>query len=183
MSRKNHKVNQKFPLIRILQNSNKGISGIIATVIMIAIVMGVIGVVWISINTLISEKIKSTESCYGNFGKVTLERRYSCYNSTSNEFQFSIKIGDIVVDSVLVSISSPSSSKSFEISDIAINNVKMYNGTYGEVITIPEKNAGFTYVVNTSEFGVGIPDTIAIAPIINDIQCEISDSLVDISGC
>lgn len=183
MRDKNRKVNQKFPFIRILQNSNKGISGIIATVIMIAIVIGVVGVVWVSINNLISEKIKSTESCYGNFGKVTLEKRYSCYNSTSNEFQFSIKIRDIVVDSVLISISSPSSSKSFEISNIAINNVKMYNGTYGEVITIPEKNAGFTYVVNTSEFGIGIPDTITIAPIINDIQCEISDLLAEIDKC
>lgn len=169
--------------LKMSKKVNKGISTIIATVIMIAIVLGVVGVVWVSINNLISNQIKSSESCFGNFGKVTLDKKYTCYNSSSNELQFSIKIGNIVVDSVLISISSPSSSKSLEISNTSISNVKMYNGTDGEIIAIPGKNAGLTYIINTGEFGIGIPDTVTIAPIINGIQCDASDSVVDINRC
>ena len=164
-------------------SNKKGISTVIATVIMITLVLVIIGVIWVSINTLISKEIKTTESCFGNFGKVTLDKRYTCLNSSSNELQFSINIGDITVDRVLVSISSLSGSKSLEISNTTMNNVKMYNGVYGGLVEVPEKNAGLTYVVDISGLGISTPDSISIAPIISEIQCGVSDSLFEISKC
>jgi len=161
----------------------RGISTIIATVIMITLVLIVVGVVWVSVNNLIGKQIETSESCFGNFGKIKLDKRYTCFNSSSDELQFSINIGDIVIDSVLVSISSKSGARSFEISNTTINNVKMYNDEYGELVKVPEKNAGFTYVANVVGLGVVNPDSISIAPIINGNQCEISDSLPSINGC
>lgn len=165
------------------QKNNKGISTVIGTVMMITLVLVIVGVVWVSINNLVGEQIKATESCFGNFGKVILDKRYTCYNSSSNELQFSINIGNIVVDSVLVSISSQSGTKSVGISNTTISNIKMYNGVYGGLVEIPGKNAGFTYVADINGLGIGIPDSISIAPIINENQCEISDSLFDINVC
>ena len=165
------------------KKNDKGISGVVATVIMIAIVVVVIGIVWVFVNDLISDQIETSTSCYGNFGKVSLDKKYTCYNLSSNEFQFSINIADITIDRVLVSISSTSSSKSFKISDTQISSVRMYSGAYGDVIKIPGKNAGSTYVANVSEFGIGAPDSIKIAPIINDIQCDVSDSIFEIDTC
>ena len=161
----------------------RGISTVIATVIMITLVLVIIGVVWVSINNLVSKEIQTAESCFGNFGKVTLDKRYTCLNSSSNELQFSISIGDITIDSVLVSISSQSGSKSLEISNTNMSNVKMYNGVYGQLVEIPEKNSGFTYVVDINAFGIGSPDSVSIAPIISENQCGVSDSLLDISKC
>ena len=163
--------------------NKKGISTVIATVLMIAIVIVIVGIVWISISGLIGQQIESSESCFGNFGKVTLDKRYTCYNPSSNELQFSINVGDIVLDSVLVSVSSQSGAKSFEIENTTISDVKRYGGVYGEIIEIPEKNAGVTYVVNVSGLGITNPDSISIAPIINKNQCEVSDSLSNIGVC
>ena len=163
--------------------NKRGISTVIATVIMITLVLVIIGVVWVSINNLVSKEIKTTESCFGNFGKVTLDKRYTCLNSSSNELQFSINIRDVTIDSVLVSISSQSGTKSLEISNINMSNIKMYNGTYGELVEIPGKNAGFTYVVDINGLGIGSPDSISIAPIISENQCGVSDSLLEIDKC
>ena len=161
----------------------KGISTVIATMIMITLVMAIVAIVWVSVRSLIDEQIETSESCFGNFGKVKLDKRYVCYNSSSNEFQFSISMGDIIVDSVLVSISSKSGTKSFKLSNNTISNVKMYNGVYGEVVTIPKKNSGFTYIADVGGLGIGEPDTVSIAPIINENQCEVSDSVSDIGKC
>ena len=163
--------------------SKRGISTVIGTVIMITLVLVVVGVVWVSINNLVTKQIKSTESCFGNYGKVTLDKRYTCYNSSSNETQFSINVGDIIVDSVLVSISSQSGTKSLKISNTTMSNVRMYNGVYGGLVEAPGENSGFTYVVNTNGLGIGVPDSISIAPIMNENQCEVSDSLSNIGNC
>lgn len=163
--------------------NQKGISTIIATMILILMVVVVAGIVWVSVNDLVSKQIKSSESCFGNFGKITLDKKDTCYNSSSKELQFSVNVGDINLDSLLVSISSIPGTKSFKIAGSIIGNVRMYNGTYGEVIKLPEKNAGLTYVVNTTGLGIGSPDSISIAPIINANQCGVSDSLSRINNC
>lgn len=175
-------------LVNLFRHKNKlknreGVSTIIATMILILIVITVAGVVWVSVNNLIDKQVRSSESCFGNFGKITLDKRYTCYNSSLNEFQFSINVGDINIDSLLVSISSRSGTKSFKILNNTINNVKTYNEVYGGIIKVPEKNAGLTYVVNITGLGIGSPDSISIAPIINANQCEVSDSLSKIDNC
>ena len=63
--------------------NKKGISTVIATVLMIAIVIVIVGIVWISISGLIGQQIESSESCFGNFGKVTLDKRLGKENSVS----------------------------------------------------------------------------------------------------
>jgi|TARA_Y100000310_G_scaffold344913_1_gene460479 flagellin-like protein len=163
---------------------NRGVSAVIGTVLMIALVILIIGVVWVSINSLIGEQIEGSEACFGNFGKVELDKRYTCHNSSSNEFQFSISVGDIVVDSMLVSVSSESGTKSFEISNTAMNNVRMYSqATYGGVVTVPGENSGFTYVTNITGIGIGTPDSVSVAPIINENQCSVSDTVLEINIC
>ena len=66
----------------------KGLSGIVATVIMIALVVGITAMVWVVVKNLIQGQISSTESCFGNFGKVNLNKEYTCYDSTLSEIQF-----------------------------------------------------------------------------------------------
>jgi len=80
----------------------KGISGVIAAVIMIALVMAAVIIVWSVVIPLIKNQLTETESCFGIFGKVTINNMYTCHNSSSNNFQFSINIGDIDVDEVVV---------------------------------------------------------------------------------
>lgn len=161
----------------------KGMSQIVATMLMIVLVLGVTTLVFNVVTNLVNEEIESSESCFGNFGKVTINKQYTCHDFDSNEFQFLINVGDVDIDGLLVSISGNSGTKSFKITDEAIGFVKTYNGLYVDEINPPNKNSGLTYIVNLSEIGIGSADSVTIAPIIEGTQCGVSDSLSGIDNC
>ena len=173
--------NQKF---RKIENK-KGLSAIVATLILVALVMVIVAIVWSVVNNIVKGGVEESEACFGVFEKVSLNPRYTCYNSSSGEFRFSISIGDINVDEVLVGISAEGSSVTFKISKTAseINNLVMYPSESSN-ITLPSKNAGLTYVLNMSGAGFSeAPDSISIAPVIKNIQCSESDSINEIESC
>ncbi|MAH03423.1 hypothetical protein CMI39_01410 [Candidatus Pacearchaeota archaeon] len=159
----------------------KGLSGVVATIILVLLVLVAVGIVWGAIKGIINEKIDTVNSCFGNFEKATINSQYTCYNSSSDEFRFSIDIKDIEVDKLLISISGKNQTKSFEIPQLGSSFIRNYNGNYNEDVKLPNKNAGLTYVANISE--IGKPTFIKIAPFIDGSQCEISDSLSEIDDC
>lgn len=164
--------------------NKKGISGVITVVIMIALVMVAAVIVWVVVRNIVQGQLGGVESCFGAYGKVTINDIYTCYNSSSDKFQFSISIGDIDVDSVLVSISGEGATKSFSITNQAqtIANLSNYRSTgFGtDNITLPGKNGGKTYLTN---YFTNQPDLMQIAPVISRSQCEVSDSLSEIDDC
>jgi len=134
--------------------NSKGVSQIIATVIMIALVFAVAAIVFGVITNLVDEQIEGSESCFGNFGKVTIDKRFTCYNDSSNELTFLVEVGGIDIDGILTSVSGKSGAISFEIKNNTLSFVKTYNGVYGEVLNSPGKNSGKTYIVNLDEISV-----------------------------
>jgi len=161
--------------------SKKGLSGIITAVIMIALVMAAAIIIWSVVNNMLKGKMESSEACFGNYNKVTINSMYTCYDSTNDRFHFSLNIGDIDVDSVIVSISSVGSTNSYILTNKSQTIVGLgpYPSGSGDV-TLPEKNAGRTYISN--EF-TEKPDLITISPSINRQQCDVSDTLSGIEIC
>jgi flagellin-like protein len=157
----------------------RGISEIITTVIMIGLVLALIAIVWAVVNSLVTGKLKSSQSCFGNFNLITINSQYTCYNLTSGEFDFSIARGDVDVDKVIVSISAKATLRGYPIPG-NYTDVKMYGGSYSSPVSLPDKNGGFTYVTN--DFS-SAPDSIKIAPVINGNQCDVSDELDKIENC
>ena len=166
--------------------NKRGVSGVIVTIILVAIVMIAAVIVWGVINNLIKGQAGEIESCFGNFGKISINNQYTCYNTTDNLFQFSLKIEDVDVEKVIVSISGGGTIKSFEITNTeqTISNLANYgsSGFGTDLIKLPGKNSGLTYLSNDAMFATK-PDSIQISPVINGKQCEVSDSLSDISDC
>ena len=164
--------------------NKRGLSGVITVVIMIALVMAAAVIVWVVVNNIVKGQLEGVESCFGVYGKVTINNQYTCYDTIGKKFQFSIKIEDIDVDSVLVSISGEGATKSYTITNQAQTIANLANYTSGgfgtDSIKLPGKNGGLTYI--SSEF-ITIPDLIQIAPIIDGKQCEASDSLSEIDDC
>ena len=158
--------------------SKKAASGIIEMVIMIGLVIAITAIVWGVVNGIIGTQVKSTESCFGNFGKVSFNKQYTCANSAAGEVQFSLALGDLKIDGILVSLSGVSASKSFKIDNsTTFSYIKMYGGSYGGALSLPEKNSGLTYVVDLSGLGVSDATSIKVSPIISGNQCEVSDSI------
>ncbi len=164
--------------------NTKGLSGIVTAILMIALVMAAAVLIWGVVSSTIKKQVESTESCFGNFEKVTLNRIYTCYDYVNNYFRFSINIGDIDVEKVIVAVSSEGTTKNYEITSEGgtISGLGNYpSPSFGaETISLPGKNEGKTYVSN--EFS-DVPDLIKIAPVIDGQQCEVSDSVSDIGSC
>jgi len=158
----------------------KGLSGIVTAVVLIALVIAATAIVWVFVRNLVEEKLEGSGSCIDIFGKVSLNNRYTCYNSSSSEILFSISIGEIDVDEVLVSISGDGTTKSFKIGNEAKPIDGLTNYPDGSPnIKLPGKNGGLTYIASDSNQ----PDLIEIAPIIKGEQCGVSDSLSEIDNC
>jgi FlaG/FlaF family flagellin (archaellin) len=160
----------------------KAMSEVVSSILMIVLVLVLIGVVWGVIRNLMDKELNKTEACFGNFDKISLDDSYTCYNitSTPDEFYFSINVGDINLDKILVSISIQGTTNSIELNSTSrtIANVRNYP-TRTTSISAPLRNQGRTYIYATTI----IPDSIKISPVINGEKCQESDSITNIGTC
>ncbi len=165
-------------------NSKKAISGVITAVIMIALVMAASSILWTVVNNLVKDKLDEAGSCFDTFEKITINSRYTCYNSSSNELQFSIGVADIDLTSLLVSVSGEGESKSFKLTKQGLTNSYLFKYPNKEQpVYIPEKNSGQTYILDINLAGISKPSLIQVAPVVGEKQCEVSDTLSQIDNC
>jgi len=162
-----------------MKNKKRGLSGVITTIILIALVLAAVAIVWVTVNNLLTDRLSAAESCMNIFEKVEINDLYTCYDDPN--FQFSISIKDIIVDEVIVSVSGGGATKSYTLTneEQSISGLGPYPSGSGNV-KLPGKNSGSTYV--SSDFS-STPDSIKVAPVIDGNQCEVSDSVVEIYSC
>ena len=170
---------------KLKYNSNKkGLSEVVTTVIIIALSLAAIVVVWGFVSGFINQEIESSQSCFGNYDKIKLNKLYTCYEPLVGggyNLRFSLGVGDVEVDKVVVSVYSESSVKSYTLTNEnqTITGLRLYPSMLTNVI-LPQKNSGLSY--EAAGFTDKI-DSIEIAPTIGDSQCEISDSYSEIDNC
>ncbi|MCL5730238.1 MAG: type IV pilin [Candidatus Pacearchaeota archaeon] len=167
----------------MLHKSKRGISAIIGTLLLIVLTIALVAVVWTVVNNMVSQKITQSSACFGNFNSITLNNQYSCFNSSANKVQFSLNIGDVAVDGVLVSMTGPAGSESVTITNTPtiIPGLTYLGGSSGQDVQLPGKNAGKTYVYDWT--GGGAANSVQIAPIVKGQQCSSSDSISSLDDC
>jgi len=172
-------------MLNILFNktNKRGLSAVIATILLVALTMAVAGIVWVVVNNLVQEKIKTTESCK-ILTEVELNPAYTCYNQTTgnDELWFSINVGEVEkLEDIFVSISGQGTSSTFKIKD---NPAELsYYPDRTKPVDIPGKNSGLTYIYLLPASFTEAPDSLEIAPIINGEQCEVSSSITQFDSC
>ncbi|MBU1129196.1 MAG: hypothetical protein KJ949_01030 [Nanoarchaeota archaeon] len=163
--------------------NKKGLSAVITTLIMIALVIVLITIVWVAVDRMTRGAIEGSESCFDIAGKASINNVYTCFDSTNSRFQFSVNLGDVEPDAVLVTVSTIGTTKSYEIKSDSSSNytagVFNYDGTYP--LTGLEKNSGQTYY--TLEFDSEAPDSVELFLKFGEKQCSVSDALYEISDC
>lgn len=160
----------------------RGVSPIIATILLVGLAVVLVGVVWAIVNNLVQDQTQQASACFGIFEKVTLNEDYTCYNKGENIFQISIDIKDIDVKSIIVSVEGKEVTKTFELSNTPLDQEGVYRGDASQVI-LPPKNGGKTYIID-SAFGIELPPkAIRISPNIKGYQCEVSSSVTQIGEC
>ena len=146
----------------------KGLSAIIVTLLLIALVMAIFSMVFAFIVPFIKERMDESKTCFDALGKLGIEEGYSltCYNESSGKTGISIKMGDVEIDGFKISLRGQEQSQVFEVKSGKVEGVKLYNGT--DVLELPGKNEERTYIFNSS-FEV---KTALIAPVIGDKTCD-----------
>ena len=161
--------------------NKRGLSTVMATVIIVGITVVMGALVWAVVTNLIGGELEESESCFGVLDQVKLNNDYTCYNSTSGRLQFSISVGDININEILISVTFAGSSQSVTLTNNSqtLSNIKNYpDGSLG--VKMPGKNTGATY------FFEGItsnPTSLSIIPVIKGNQCGVADTLHRLDDC
>lgn len=171
----------KVFLSNMFKKNKLGISSIIATLLLIVLTVVLIAVVWGVVNSLVKGKISQSSACFGNFEEVKLSQLYSCYDSSLKQVHVSLNIGNIDADGVLVSISGPSQTKSFTITNTLQNITNLANYDRTTLVQLPGKNSGATYIYNWTD--TVAPNSMQIAPLISGQQCSVSDTISSLESC
>lgn len=178
--------------------NKKALSTVVATVIIILLTMAAITIVWVFVKNIVNQNKDKVESCFEveSSEKVNLNPLYTCYTNKSEvggdagfeEVQFSINIADVEIDSLVVAIEFGGESRSIILNNTPVqkSNMKMYNSANNwgvDLIALPDKNAGKTYVVNFDGTTATKVDLIRIAPVINGEQCGVTDRISNVVNC
>ena len=179
---KNKKVKLKISHYNFFSKNSKGLSGVVTAMILIALTVSAVAIVWVGVKNLVTDKLEESSSCFdvGFSDKVKLNNDYTCFNSSDNSTQFSIDIEDIEIDELLISFVIEGNSKSFTITNEAKIIKDLVNYTNGNLVKLPEKNSGATYVAKKFN---GKVNSIKISPKINGKQCGVSDSINAVDSC
>ena len=165
-------------------SGKKGLSEIVTTIILVALSMAAIVLIWAFVSNLVKTQISQSQSCFGNYDKIKLNSEYTCYErigtTTNYNLFFSLNVGDVKVDKVMIAVSSAGATKSYQITNTnqTITGLTMYPS--GSDIILPGMNSGLTY--NATGFNAPI-DSIQIAPVISGNLCEVSDSISQLEEC
>ena len=162
----------------------KGMSPIIATMLLVALTVVVIGIVWGVVNNLVKTKTEEASACFNALDKLKINNDYTCYDSDSNVLQLAIDVGELDLDSLFIHTSNKSNTKSFEITKnpVAVyDGVTMFDGSAN--LILPEKNSGETYEININIVGLTALSELRIAPKVKGYLCQTSEALTEFRYC
>jgi len=164
----------------------KGLSVIVATVILVALSMISVVIVWGVINNLVNDETEGSQACFEVLGKVSLEKKYTCYDSEDRDLEFSINVGNVDISGILVAVAVGGSGSGFEMVEegSTITGLTMAD-TASSIIVSPGKNSGYTYILDLDAggFSTGDPEMIQITPVVEGTPCEVSDTITEFGSC
>jgi flagellin-like protein len=158
----------------------RGVSAIVGTVILIAIVVATGAIVWGVINSTVGDSLSSS-SCSNLMGKIDFNRGHTCFEN--GNLTFSVNIGDVEIDGVLISVSGGGSTKSIKFMNGTggISGLYYYSG--GLATSLPGKNEGKAYIWDLPNDFSSEVDLLEISPIVDGKQCNALDSISEIPPC
>ena len=170
--------------------NKRGISPVIVTILLIALVLVIIGIVWTVVNNLVKDQIEGVESCTGVIGEVSLNSIYTCFESgTTPNVTFSVTRSNIDVDEIIVSIFGEGGTiKSFILNSTSqiltgeLVNYALIRSDRTTGTALPIKNEGKTYVYIGGGFS-NVPDRVELSVTINGNSCGVIDTMEEVSSC
>lgn len=160
----------------------KGMSPIIATMLLVALTVVVIGIVWGVVNNLVKTKTEEASACFNSLEKLKINNDYTCYDSSAKKLQLAVDVGELELDSFFIHVSNKQDTKSFEITSNAnYNGVTMYDNS--AALILPAKNSGETYIVLIEKVGLTSLSEVRVAPKVKGYLCQTSEAANNFNAC
>ncbi len=170
-----------------LHFNKRGISPVIATVLLVALTIGLGAVVWTTFQSIVRDNISQTSACseYLTGDQIFLVPEFTCFDSNAQELRIGIGRGEKNLERLSVSIRGVAMSTRFDLFEDphALPFLRVSNGTYENPVALPSKRSGVTYVYATQAQNIGKPRAIQITPYVSEGACPFTDSLTEISEC
>ncbi|PIN89576.1 hypothetical protein COU60_03120 [Candidatus Pacearchaeota archaeon CG10_big_fil_rev_8_21_14_0_10_34_76] len=170
--------------------NKRGISPIIATVLILLITFVAISILAVFVVPFVSESLEGSEECFDILGHVTFdESPYNCNiggtlgdGSEGERTGFSVRVGGEDISGLKIALYNEGSSEVVEFLNGTIGNtlsskLRMLNGLFSEGLEMPKKGGVRTYVAE------GLFEKIEVsARLKSGKTCDLSDS-IELNTC
>lgn len=143
--------------------NKRGISAIVATVLIILITVAAVTVIWAAVLPMVNDRLKSSQNCLDAESNIRLlDEGYTCRSSDGANVSVQVMHLAEVFDlaDIQVLVSSGGDTATFEVSNDTTTIVPT-----GSNIPFPGENEKKVYIINTSTIS-GTLDEVQIAPVV-----------------
>ncbi len=145
-----------------MMNNKKGISAIVATVLIILITVAAVTIIWAAIIPMINNQLGKGTVCMDAVSQISLlDNGYTCKNANNVSIQIKHGAKDFDLADVQVLVSSGGSTTSFSL----INSTTTLSPSAMDSTKLPGANEEKVYIINTAGIS-GQISKVAIAPVI-----------------
>ena len=159
-----------------MDKNKRGISAVIATVLIILITVASVTVVWVAVIPMISDKLDSSTVCLDAVSQIQLlDEGYTCWDSVAKTVSIQVKHGSSPLDlvDIQVLVSSGGDTTMFKVSNDTTTLIPV-----GANVPLPGANEEKVYVIDTSSV-TGTISSVQIAPVVavgtDEEICDVSD--------
>ena len=163
--------------------NKKGISAIVATVLIILITVAAVTIIWAAIIPMISENLDKATRCGDATSQLTLKEDYTCWHSSgSSSGNMSVQVsrgsGSFELADIKVILETAGNDEHYMILDNTSTGKAYVKGDF------PEINENKVFLINKS---IEKPDTVRVTPVIVSGQvlteCEASGRIITVRDC
>ena len=160
-----------------MNKNKKGISAVVATVMIILITVASVTVVWVAVIPMISDKLDSSTVCLDAVSQIQLlDEGYTCWDDDADTVSIQVKHGSSPLElaDIQVLVSSGGDTTMFKVSNDTTTVTPV-----GANIPLPGVNEEKVYVIDTSSVS-GDVSSVQIAPVVavgtDEEICDVSDT-------
>jgi len=126
-----------------MKNNKKGISAVVATVLIILITVAAVTIIWAAIIPMINDQLAKGTTCLDAMTALSIEKDYTCWDDAGNYVDVQVAYGSQDIDlagiQILVSddLGNTNSTKEETLANLPVNNGE-------KVITVPHSTVAKT---------------------------------------
>ena len=159
--------------------NKKGISAVVATVLIILITVAAVAIVWAAVVPMFRNKLESGTVCFDAVSQVQVTDEFTCYDSDTNELRVRVSSssGDIDLTDLKILVYSSGNSYSYEVVKDPNDKVNLENGNNVTVEDLPTGGNSRVFVIS----GISSVDEVTVSPVIlvgnSETSCEATSSI------